>query len=336
MKLGSKTILRLTRIAAHLKQNDYPSKKSLCEEFRRLDLDNDDRSEYELGCTPRTVQRDIAVLKDHFGCPVRYSRENRGYYLSRHDWEFVAPAILDENEMLAAVLGAKIAGDMFPEPVRSRIVNAVDEMLKGSNPDFLDTTCMESLKIFANISADEPGEIFNTVFRAWQQHRRLRICYDDRRGSVTERTIDPQVLVFFNREWCVKGYCHLKKAGRTFVVSRIVSAEMADSTFSPDMKFIRSVDRDNLLNYTKFRNVKIRISDNVRKFAVASRMHSKMRIIPEPGTGCSIFFIPAVAAEVVVPWILAQQGEAVPLSPPEIVEAVKRAACTIVDRLSGR
>ena len=43
-----------------------------------------------------------------------------------------------------------------------------------------------------------------------------------------------------------------------------------------------------------------------------------------------IFSIPAVPAEIIVPWILSQGGDAVPLSPQSIVEAVQEKS----DRLS--
>ncbi|MBP5585026.1 MAG: hypothetical protein J6Y92_01590 [Lentisphaeria bacterium] len=41
-------------------------------------------------------------------------------------------------------------------------------------------------------------------------------------------------------------------------------------------------------------------------------------------------------AEVVVPWILSQKGEAVPPEPPEIVEAVGKGAQIVVDGTSCR
>ena len=41
----------------------------------------------------------------------------------------------------------------------------------------------------------------------------------------------------------------------------------------------------------------------------------------------------AELAEVVVPWILSQKGEAVPLEPPELVEAVRKAARATLDSL---
>ena len=64
-------------------------------------------------------------------------------------------------------------------------------------------------------------------------------------------------------------------------------------------------------------------------------MHSKQRIRKD-GRGAWLFTIPEVPEQVVVPWILSQRGEAVPLGPPEIVEAVKNAAAALLAKLPDR
>ena len=48
-----------------------------------------------------------------------------------------------------------------------------------------------------------------------------------------------------------------------------------------------------------------------------------------------LFTIPEVPGEVVVPWILSQQGQAVPLEPPELVERVRSGIQALADSLKG-
>ena len=52
------------------------------------------------------------------------------------------------------------------------------------------------------------------------------------------------------------------------------------------------------------------------------------------GKGAWLFILPEVPEQVVVPWILSQHGDAIPLEPPEIVEAVKTAAAALLAKLS--
>ena len=58
--------------------------------------------------------------------------------------------------------------------------------------------------------------------------------------------------------------------------------------------------------------------------------------VPASRHGSFLFSIPEVPAEVVVPWILSQKGEAVPIEPSEIVEAVRKSAQATLDSLAAK
>lgn len=323
---------RLARIASLLQKNTHPTPESLLVEYYNLEhVDGlTRRDKYSL----RTVYRDIDTLKNDFNCPIAYDRSVPGYYLKHHGWDFNCPADLSESAMLALVVGAKIAEDVFPNPLRERVKAAVDEILKGNNPDFLDTTLINSLIVFAESSSVDISQTFPIVFEAWQLHRSLKITYDPQNGKPpTGRIIDPHVLFLFEKEWRIKAYCHLKKSARTFVISRIQTVEMLDSSFEPDMDIISSVTRDNIVSFRKIENVKIRLSGEARKFALASMMHSGQTIEAEADGHSWMFTVPSVPREVVVPWILSQGGNAVPLSPQCIVEAVREKTMALLGKL---
>ena len=331
MKVSRMQVFRMARIVALLKKNLMPTPEKLLKEYEKLEFEENQtiKAKYSL----RTVFRDIDSLRNDFHCPVAYDRTNKGYYLTDHDWEFNCPAQLSESAMLALVIGARIAEDVFPNPIRGRITAAVDEILKGNSPDFLETTLVHSLKVFAESGAVEESKIFPTVFEAWQKHRQLRILYDDMKGGKpVERIVDPHVLFLYAREWRIKAYCHLREAPRTFVISRIRSVEMLQNTFVPDKNIINSVTLDNIVAWKKFANVKIRLTGDVRKFAASNRMHSK-QTVKKQKDGSWLFTIPEVPEQVVVPWILSQRGDAIPLEPPEIVDAVRSAALSITEKM---
>ena len=133
----------------------------------------------------------------------------------------------------------------------------------------------------------------------------------------------------------VKAFCHLRNAPCTFVINRIKNGWPLKETFKPDHKIIDSVTLDNTVSYKKVRDVMIRLTGDAVKFAKANQMHSKQKI-KKNRDGSFLFSIPEVPAEVVVPWILSQKDEAVPLEPPEIVEASRKGAQAIADRTSWR
>ena len=113
MPIHKSQLHRLMRIAALLKENRYPNSETLVKEFRRIAVEE----ELEIECSKKTILRDMKVLEHEFGCPLDFDRARNGYYLKHHGWDFIAPALLDENEMLAAVIGARIAEEIFPAPV---------------------------------------------------------------------------------------------------------------------------------------------------------------------------------------------------------------------------
>lgn len=329
-KVSRMQVFRMARIAALLKKNLMPTPEKLLKEYEKLEYEENQliRAKYSL----RTVYRDVDSLKNDFHCPIAYDRVNKGYYLTDHDWEFNCPAQLSESAMMALILGARIAEDVFPDPIRSRISSAVDEILKGNSPDFMETTLIHSLKVFAESGAVDESEIFPVIFEAWQKHRRLRILYDDMKGGdPVERIVDPHVLFLYAREWRIKAYCHLRKSPRTFVISRIRKAEMMNTTFEPDKAIIDSVTLDNIVSWKKYANVKVRLTGDVRKFAVSYRMHSR-QTVKKQKDGSWLFTIPEVPEQVIVPWILSQGGDAVPLEPQEIVDAVRSKVVSIAEK----
>lgn len=160
MPMQKSQLHRLMRIAALLKENRYPNSETLVKEFRRIAVEE----ELEIDCGKKTILRDMKVLEQEFGCPLAFDRARNGYYLKHHGWDFIAPALLDENEMLAAVIGARIAEEIFPSPLKNKIRNAVDYLLQNNNPDFLDTANMESLSILSGLYANIEPEIFPNAF----------------------------------------------------------------------------------------------------------------------------------------------------------------------------
>ena len=315
MPLQKSQMHRLMRIAALLKENRYPNSETLVKEFRRIAVEE----ELEIDCGKKTILRDMKVLEHEFGCPLAFDRARNGYYLKHHGWDFIAPALLDENEMLAAVIGARIAEDIFPAPLKNKIRNSVDYLLQNNNPDFLDSANMESLSILSGLYANLEPSVFMNLFQGWQTNKCVKIRYADWQDDVTERIIEPHTLVFFNNSWYTKAFCRLKEQPRTFALQRIRSAELLAYDFTPDQEIIRSVNPDEFLGFEKVRNVKI----SVRSFALdrlkSSPLHTH-QVIHDDGT----VEIPAVAKEVLFPFILSQEGNAKLLEPADLKSELKK------------
>ncbi|HCG26916.1 MAG TPA: hypothetical protein DE060_20615 [Lentisphaeria bacterium] len=322
MPLQKSQMHRLMRIAALLKENRYPNSETLVKEFRRIAVEE----ELEIDCGKKTILRDMKVLEEEFHCPLAFDRARNGYYLQHHGWDFIAPALLDENEMLAAVIGARIAEEIFPAPLKNKIRNAVDYLLQNNNPDFLDTANMESLNILSGLYANLEPDIFMTVFQGWLTHHCVRIDYADWRGQISKRVIEPHTLVFFNNSWYSKAFCHEKKQPRTFSLQRIKSAELLKGTFEPDKEIIASVNPDDFFSFEKVQNVKLHADKYALDRLKAFPLHSG-QVIHDDGT----VEIPAVAKEVLFPFLFSQEGNVKILEPVALKKEFKAKLRKILD-----
>ena len=276
-------------------------------------------------CSRQSVYRAINALSEKYKCPVRYDVPTHTYVLDNPEWEFVAPTILSDSELLALTLGAKFAHDFLPSAVAGRIEKAVDKTLAGSGARRFTGELTDAFKFLSGRRPDDNGDIFLAVFNAWSSRRLLYITYKDEKGVETKRIIEPQALAFFDMEWTIRAYCHKREAPRTFILSRISSAAVQNETFEPRREIIDNLTFDTFYNYTdKISNARFRLSERGVQYAKKQILHTCQRIEPDKEPGWYILTVPEASTERIVPWVFAQKGEAVPLSPNGLVEEIRR------------
>ena len=317
MPIGKKQLQRLIRLVAQLKENRYPNCASLAADMRRADLEEN----LNLACTSKTIFRDIQTLKADFDAPIRFDKSRNGYYLAHHDWTFSCPQIYDDAEMLAAVLGARVAEHIFPEPLRKQVRDAVDYLLTYNNPDFLDTAQMDSLVIIPANRTKIAAEVFVPLFQAWQKHELCRIEYTSSKGEQSVRDFEPHALIFFEGVWYAKGFCHARKSMRTLVLSRIASVTMLGKRFTPDPKIIRTANEEGIFDPEMVRDVVVECDEYLANIIPTRPLHPEQRIEPLPDGGCRIL-VDEMSKYRLITWVMHQCGRATVVAPRKCVEAI--------------
>lgn len=120
MAMTKYNLVRVRHLLAMLKENRYPNFPRFMAEMKRLDP----AGAYKLSA--RTLLRDIEFLKSQYGAPIQYDCSQRGYYLSVPEWNIDIP-VLEDSEMRAAVLGARLAENIMPAPVRQIVRHILNE-----------------------------------------------------------------------------------------------------------------------------------------------------------------------------------------------------------------
>lgn len=316
MPVNKKQLLRLIKLVAELKENRYPNCQSFADKLLKLDKYQNEN----VACKAKTIQRDIKTLKDDFGAPIEFDFKNNGFYLASHGWNFECP-ILQDEEMMASVFGAKVAEDIFPEPVKSQIRKAVDTQLAGNNPDFLDTAFINTLIVASGVKVKIDPGIFKTVFDAWQKRNALDIKYRAPDGTVSERLVEPHVLTYSNDSWYIKGFCLKSNATRLFAIHRIQSAKITDKTFEPDKKIINSVMEGDVYEYDKIKDVEIWLSPESARYE-KERKRRKGEKLTFNKDGSAVLYLPETASYEIIKRVMAECGNAKVLKPIELIKKI--------------
>ena len=104
---------------------------------------------------------------------------------------------------------------------------------------------------------------------------------------------------------------------------------MSVFSFISSQKIIDSVTTDSFLDYEKIKNVELLLTESGKQFALTNPLHSNQSFLQEEN-GYRLF-VPAISLEQLTPWILKQQGNAKPLSPPKVVEAIRQSVRKLAD-----
>lgn len=181
------------------------------------------------GVSQRSIYRYISSL-ENAGVPLYTVRGNAGGF------SLVDTFRLSSNYLTAKELDKIISVlTAFADGVPDKTVNAIILKLKASVKK--DTSGFDlkagNLIIDAGPWGDTVGykAKLTVLEQAIEECRKLSITYHDRNGKVTERVIEPHVIVFKQGLWYVYAYCDLRNGFRFFKTGRIEKATLLNEKF---------------------------------------------------------------------------------------------------------
>lgn len=176
----------------------------------------------ELEVSVRTIYRDVAVLQAD-RVPVR-GEAGIGYVL---DEGFdLPPLMFDADEIEAVMLGLRWVqqrGDRELGRAAHDVVAKIGAVLPARlKPLLFDSSLFVPPR--CNIVADsiDVAELREAI----RLRRKIRLSYRDEVGSMTERTIWPLALGYYEAVRLVIGWCELREAFRHFRTDRVLQMDM--------------------------------------------------------------------------------------------------------------
>jgi predicted DNA-binding transcriptional regulator YafY len=234
----------------------------------------------ELGCTERTVYRDLVVLQE-IGVPVYQEREGK-----RKRWRLIdgprrrLSVTLRFAETLALTTGrdllAGLAGTFFHEAAISAL-----EKIRAALPAQLLTRADAAADI---IVADKRpareyrgrGDAVRTLVDAIEQRETVTIEYrkiGDPKSSV--RDVDPHHLHIHAGALHLIGWCHRRKAVRTFLLDRAGRVRPTGRTFQRRNDIaLESVPQGDLGPWTgKAEEIRLRFRSTAARLVAEHKIH---------------------------------------------------------------
>jgi predicted DNA-binding transcriptional regulator YafY len=281
-----------------------------------------------LECTERNVKDVIAQLRDMFGAPVRYDREQNGYYLDLQKGQlFELPNLwFNASELHALLTSHRLLTEVQPgllneyiEPLKKGIEKLLDDAAK----DFQEVK--KRVRILQIAARPTNLEHFQKAATALIERRKLKILYHGRaRDELSERTVSPQRLVYYRSNWLLDAWCHKANGIRSFSIDRLHPVEILDE---PAVEIDDAeLDKHFTHSYGIFAGpadnvAHLRFSSHMAKWVADEQWHPQQEYSNLSDGGCELKIPYGNPTELIMD-ILKYGPDVEVLSPPELREAV--------------
>lgn len=189
-----------------------------------------------LGVTERTLQRDLARLRDGWNIPVVWNATRRSFEATVPVAQI--PAVPLSARDLAALLVAQHALTALGDTASAHLVrHAADRLADALPPSVVvpPHALAETVRFVPDgPRTDARGAWHLPLAEAAEGHRVVRLRYRSAsKDETTLRDVEPYGLVQNAGRWYLVGYCHLRDGWRDFRLDRIATLETTRATFAP-------------------------------------------------------------------------------------------------------
>jgi len=287
----------------------------------------------EAEVSTKTIHRDLEFMRDRLNLPLEFDASRNGYFYDGEVSSFPTMQIT-EGEIFALVVAEKALqqyrGTSFEKPLLSAI-----KKMEQALPDTISLNLADIGRTISFRTRAEPIlnlEIFDALARAVAQRQQLELQYRKPGQSAEARIVDPYHLANINGEWFLFAFDHARKDIRTFAPARIQSAQPTGKHFERSQKFsLEKRLRDSFGVHSgegKY-EVVIRFAPRAADYIREKKWHES-QTLREFKDGAVELRMKLSSLGEVQRWVLSWGGEAKVLQPPELAEAVQRAAAAIL------
>ncbi len=187
----------------------------------------------EFGVSRRTIFRDFNFLSD-INVPVTWD-EYSGYGVI--DGYKIPPLMFNSRELATIMVGLNFVKSQVDKNlvddakgVELKIKNVLPDDLKRFMESLDDRTVVDP---FLHFGADKKeGGNWYLLSSAISQQKIIEFTYESKKDSeISNRKVNPYLLVFYRDHWNLIGYSHMRDAIRNFVLDQMAEVKILDEKF---------------------------------------------------------------------------------------------------------
>lgn len=289
-----------------------------------------------LGCTPRTVYRDLEALQAG-GFPITTdTRDNRSYWRVLNAGRHRVPLAISIPELMALYFGQDMLktyrGTVFYDAIGS-LLSKINATLPPAYIDYLD-------RIRDRMDAGPAprkdytrlGPIIADLNRAILDEKKIRMVYFSMgRQKESRRRVHPYRLRHVEDTLYLIGYCTLRKGVRTFAVDRIRAVTVGDECFQMPKAFdVRAFLQDSFGIYQGPPvTVKVRFLKSVAGY-IRERVWHPSQQLSDLADGAVLFTATVAGIEEISHWVLRWGAGAQVLAPEALRQTVRGHAAAML------
>jgi len=177
----------------------------------------------EVGVSLRSLYRDIETLKS-MGAAID-GEAGIGFLLRAE--HFLPPLMFTDEELEALVLGLR--GLIYgPDPEMAVTARDAASKIEAVVPRSMRDD-MTSIGLFVVPPfATNPDNQLGRLRRALREERQVWLGYRDKSGAITERTVYPFAIGYFEGHQTLAAWCTLRQDFRSFRIDGITALELRD------------------------------------------------------------------------------------------------------------
>lgn len=326
MSVSNSQMQRLLLIVEELKKNRYPNRSDFVKTLKDAEYASDNDL---YAVSKRTLANDIKLLKKEFNAPIAWSPEQNGYYLSDLTWDFGAP--VKDTDLSIFLLGLRIALDIIPEPLRSKIDSDIKTLLCENNVEELSEAMIDSFISNSGTKSTIAPDVFRKIFGAWQDCQTISFVHTQPDGITSQHKFEPHIISFFKGSWYIKGYEVESRQVNCYAIQRLSEIKYIDCFDFKDKNLIERTKRHGLFETPRVDGIKLRCEPSM---AITLQEQQKVRKykMEYQEDGFVVLTMKPEDENAVLRWVLSEGGKIEVIYPPELRQKVAEAGKKLFEK----